>query len=309
MDKVSICIPVYNGGAFLRPALDSADAQTYPDCEILISDNGSSDGSLAVIEEFRARARTPVRVFTDAPRGMVQNWNHLGFHAAGRWIKYLFQDDLLEPECVATMTGLTVDRQETTLVFSRRHVIVDQEALAVPHVASLVGQLRAMHSSGFPRVTSGAWHLAQRGLLRRTPLNFIGEPSNVMLARWAFLANNGFSLRTRQIVDLEMWLRCLPLGDVVFADEPLSSFRVHEKQMSIANSRADEEARMTEIRVLLETLTTPHIFRLLHPQVRHELRVRVARELTGWGLPAADASEQFWTFLARAAAFKRRAIA
>ena len=50
--SLSIIIPVYNNENYLRPALQSVLAQTYPDFEVLVIDDGSTDGSLAICREF-----------------------------------------------------------------------------------------------------------------------------------------------------------------------------------------------------------------------------------------------------------------
>ena len=53
--KVSVLVPVYNGEAFLAECLDSILAQDFADMEILISDDGSTDGTRQIIEEFAVR--------------------------------------------------------------------------------------------------------------------------------------------------------------------------------------------------------------------------------------------------------------
>ena len=50
--KVSICVPIYNGAPHLEECVRSALAQTYADCEILLVDDGSTDGSLEIAEHF-----------------------------------------------------------------------------------------------------------------------------------------------------------------------------------------------------------------------------------------------------------------
>jgi CDP-glycerol glycerophosphotransferase len=61
---VSICIPSYNHAAYLRQSIESALAQTYRDLEVVIVDDGSRDGSLAIAEEYARRHPDRVRVFT-----------------------------------------------------------------------------------------------------------------------------------------------------------------------------------------------------------------------------------------------------
>ena len=100
---VSICLPTYNGETFLNEALDSIKSQTYPNLEVIVSDDASSDGTLRIIEEFKATVAFPVQVFNHEPQGIGANWNHCMKHAKGIYIKFLFQDDVLYPECVTEM--------------------------------------------------------------------------------------------------------------------------------------------------------------------------------------------------------------
>ena len=51
---VSVIVPVYNAGAWLHPCLESIRGQSYPHLEVLLVNDGSTDGSLAVCEEFEA---------------------------------------------------------------------------------------------------------------------------------------------------------------------------------------------------------------------------------------------------------------
>ena len=69
---VSVVIPVRNGERFLREALDSVLTQVYEPLELIVVDDGSSDGSLAVARSFGSG----VRVFTQPPSGVAAALNH-----------------------------------------------------------------------------------------------------------------------------------------------------------------------------------------------------------------------------------------
>ncbi|HAE11354.1 MAG TPA: glycosyltransferase family 2 protein, partial [Opitutae bacterium] len=63
MVDISICIPTYNGLPYLEDALGSVLDQTYREFEVLISDDGSTDGSLSLVEDFEKSSPFPARVF------------------------------------------------------------------------------------------------------------------------------------------------------------------------------------------------------------------------------------------------------
>ena len=103
---VSVCVPTYNGEPFLQAALDSASAQTFGDLEILVVDDGSSDGTPALVERHAADDPRVRLLRNERNLGLVGNWNRCLEAARGTWIKFLFQDDLLEPACVERMLAL-----------------------------------------------------------------------------------------------------------------------------------------------------------------------------------------------------------
>jgi glycosyltransferase involved in cell wall biosynthesis len=98
---VSIIIPVYNRKELLRETIDSVLAQTYADFECIISDNCSTDGAFELAKEYAARDPR-IRLFQNQKNvGPVLNWLIAVEKAQYPWIKILFSDDILHPECIA----------------------------------------------------------------------------------------------------------------------------------------------------------------------------------------------------------------
>lgn len=99
---VTIGIPVRNGERFLADALESACAQTHEELEILVSDNGSTDGTIEICERFAA-ADPRVRVLREEEnRGAAANFNKLAREARGEAFWWLPHDDRLLPRAVET---------------------------------------------------------------------------------------------------------------------------------------------------------------------------------------------------------------
>src|SRR5215468_6023153 len=95
--KVSVCIPTYNGAAYLSECLESVMRQTFAAIEILIVDDGSSDSSASIAQQY-TRADKRIRLFVNKKHlGLVSNWNHRVDLASREWIKFVFQDDILAP--------------------------------------------------------------------------------------------------------------------------------------------------------------------------------------------------------------------
>ena len=94
---ISVIIPVYNGEAFLAEAIGSVLAQTQPATEVLVVDDGSTDGSIKVAEGFGER----VRLLRQANQGASAARNH-GIRAArGELLAFLDADDRFVPEALA----------------------------------------------------------------------------------------------------------------------------------------------------------------------------------------------------------------
>lgn len=97
--QISIVVLNYNYARFLDQAIDSALGQTYPSCEVVVVDNGSTDNSVEIARRYGDRIRLvqqPVNI------GQGQGYN-LGFEAArGDWLIWLDADDLLDADAMST---------------------------------------------------------------------------------------------------------------------------------------------------------------------------------------------------------------
>ena len=98
MPLVSILVPCYNAAAWLGETLSSALSQTWPEKEIVVVDDGSTDESLAVARSFETRG---VQVISQPNRGASSARNAAFAASRGDWIQFLDADDLLHPEKLA----------------------------------------------------------------------------------------------------------------------------------------------------------------------------------------------------------------
>src|SRR5262249_56613869 len=99
MDRVSIVTPVYNGAAYLAATLDSARAQTYPDLELIVIDDGSTDGSYQIAAGRADRCERLDHIGAGHARNRGLEL------ATGRWVLFLDADDLISPDFVAAMVA------------------------------------------------------------------------------------------------------------------------------------------------------------------------------------------------------------
>jgi glycosyltransferase involved in cell wall biosynthesis len=99
--KISIGMPVYNGGEFLRDALDSLLAQTETDFDLLISDNASTDDTPAIAAEYTMRDIRIRYVRQETNLGAAGNFSHVLNQATGRYFMWAAYDDLWRPTFIA----------------------------------------------------------------------------------------------------------------------------------------------------------------------------------------------------------------
>lgn len=100
---VSILIPCYNAEPWIAETLRSALAQTHPRCEIIVVDDGSSDGSAVVARQFEPAG---VRVLQQPNRGASAARNAAFRACRGEWIQFLDADDLLSADKISAQLDL-----------------------------------------------------------------------------------------------------------------------------------------------------------------------------------------------------------
>lgn len=100
--RVSIGMTVYNAARFVRETLDSLLAQDYPDFELVISDNASTDGSSEICREYASRDARIRYYRNDENIGAVRNWNRTLELARGEYFMWAADHDLYHPSYVQT---------------------------------------------------------------------------------------------------------------------------------------------------------------------------------------------------------------
>lgn len=115
MKKVSVIIPVYNAGKYLRDCVNSVLEQSYENMEILLIDDGSKDGSLEICGEF-AENHENIQVIRQAGGGAGKARNLGMKHATGEWLVFVDADDLLAGKDAVSILAETIERKEADLV-------------------------------------------------------------------------------------------------------------------------------------------------------------------------------------------------
>ena len=260
LPKVSICIPVFNGAAFLPGCIATVSAQTYRNLEILVVDNHSTDETPALLRAWAA-ADPRVRVVTqDRNLGVVRNRNRCLVEAAGEWIKFLDHDDLWSPDCVERLVDLAI-RSGRRFAFARRTFLYEgvseagRELMETEVRRFEVGAVR-------PGCTDFSPQMVAELALEFWGRNVFGEPSAILIHRSVVQEFGLFNLDLVQIPDLEYWLRVGLTTGMGYCDQPLVTFRIHERAASMANLNTFRAGRLDQLVLLHEYLYSPYFVAL-----------------------------------------------
>ena len=120
---VSIGVPVFNGEDYLPDCLQSLTGQTYPELEILISDNGSSDGTEEICRDVAKRDERVRYHRRPDNLGAAVNYNGLARLATGRYFKWASHDDICAPTLVERCVEELRRHPEAVLAYPRTYLI------------------------------------------------------------------------------------------------------------------------------------------------------------------------------------------
>jgi glycosyltransferase involved in cell wall biosynthesis len=274
--RVSLCVPTYNGAHFFRECLHSLQAQTLTDFEVIIVDDESTDATLDIAREF-ARHDPRFQIHPNPKRlGLVGNWNRSLELARGEWIKFVFQDDTIEPRCLERLVG-QCEQFKCAFGFCQRHLLYEANTSVATRRPFDLHQQEIAERYGTEDSFIAATTFA-RLALQRPGWNLIGEPTVVLFNRSVIKDFGWFVPAMIQLCDLEYWLRLGSNVGVVHVAERLATFRVHDQSTTSRNqSKRDYRAR------LIDPLVMDYL--VLHEEHYRKLRSELYRSsgrLVNW---------------------------
>lgn len=223
LDLVSVVIPVYNAEKYIEETLASVWAQTYPHLEVVVVDDGSTDRSLKILEQFSDRI-----VLVRQKNAGAAAARNAGVQAArGRWIAFLDSDDVWHPEKVA---------RQLASCGNRKWSYTDTQFMGGINDGKRDSDLNTKHAG-----------MVLKELITN---NFIGT-SGVMIQRQCFLEAGGFDKSLRSIEDWDLWIRLASRYEIAYADEPLVQYRIHPA----SQSRSSRKTLPDHIRVIEKCLS------------------------------------------------------
>jgi glycosyltransferase involved in cell wall biosynthesis len=204
---VSVVIPTFNYGHFVCQAVESALAQTYPNIEVIVVDDGSTDDTVQRLAPYRDR----IRYIHQENRGLSAARNMGIRHATGEWIALLDADDL----------------------WHRQKIEAQLNAIRDFGPVALIGSPEAKELNGKLPTTTGVERLRIRDLLLTRRIG----PSSALIRTDCLNTVGGFDEDLQSVEDRDMWLRLAARFPAVVVDSPCWVQRIHNAQMSRVASR------------------------------------------------------------------------
>ena len=202
---VSLVIPAYNREDYLPTTLESALAQTCRDMEIIVSDNASTDGTVAIVEAAMKRDPRVRLVRQPTNVGMAGNYRACLQEAKGDYIYFLDSDDILFPTAIEKMAAMLDQRQDINITCTR-WIVID-------------GEGRRVETIGL---------LPEGNLLREYALGYAIWTGSMMFRREVYARYGGYPGDLNNCDDWDLMLRMMPDGQKVGpVQEILIQRRIH----------------------------------------------------------------------------------
>jgi glycosyltransferase involved in cell wall biosynthesis len=213
---VSVVVPSYNHARFVEQAIRSVYAQSYRAIELVVVDDGSADGSPAIIERCLRDSPFPQRLVAQANRGAPAAINEGLRQARGAFVNLLNSDDVFEPERIERMVD-AIAGTDSDWGFSAIRIVDGEGGPADPFAdRRAYDLLRSVHAVPF-RDSVGFALLAENAAV---------SSGNLFFSRRLAAALEGFRDH-RFNHDWDFCLRAMQKAEPVFVEEPLYRYRLH----------------------------------------------------------------------------------
>jgi glycosyltransferase involved in cell wall biosynthesis len=206
MRTVTAIIPTYNRADLLPAAVDSVLAQDYPDAEIIVADDGSTDGTVALLKQ---RYGESVRIVTIEHSGLPAVARNAALHVAnGEFIAFLDSDDRWLHGKLRRQMEIMESDEKIGLVSSDAFVERPGHRGDLPR---FFGERESRRGRLLKELIRENFVIASTALVRRTMIDRAGS----------FCEDR----RARAVEDYDLWLRIASISDIAYIPEPLAIYR------------------------------------------------------------------------------------
>ena len=211
--KISIVLPVYNGAEYLAESIESVIAQTYANWELIIVNDCSTDGSLAIASKY-ASQDARIKVLSNVKNLKLPNSLNVGFgHACGDYYTWTSDDNKYKPDALRIMIEQLEKNIDTVMVYT---------------------DYTCIDSNG------NELEIAKK---QSPEYMFIG---NVIGACFLYTADaakkaGAYDASLFLAEDYDYWIRLYKIGKIVHIKDNLYYYRVHEKSLTETKKKYVDE--------------------------------------------------------------------
>lgn len=206
MPRFSVIMPLYNKAPYVRKAVESVVAQTYKDWDLVVVDNGSTDGSGMIIDNISDDRIRRIRIEENIGPGGARNYGVV--HSTASWISFLDADDWWEPTFLEEMAGL-IDRHPDAGIYGTGYWIVKngKKRIAPIGVEDIFSEGEINYCKVYAKTLC-------------MPLTSI----SVCMPRKVFDETEGFPTDVKLGEDFLLWISIALRYRVVLLNNPLSNY-------------------------------------------------------------------------------------
>ena len=207
MPMVSVITPTYNRAHMLKDAIESVLAQTLTDWEHVIVDDGSTDGTAALVQDYVQRD-SRIHYLYRTNGGLPAARNAGLAEARSAYVAFLDDDDLFLPDKLKQQVAVMARRPDLGLLYAPVREVHDNRDTAKSLPPRLIRTFEELFHGNTPQVSSV--------LVRRACLDQVG----------------GFDETLRHCQDYDLWLRLAARFPFDYLSEPVAVYRRHRTNMS-----------------------------------------------------------------------------
>jgi glycosyltransferase involved in cell wall biosynthesis len=225
---ITVAICCFNGERYLEKTLNSVLAQDYSNFEIVIVDDGSSDGTVKIIERFASQNKC-IRAFFRSNHGLPASRNYVFEQAKGEWIAILDQDDLYYPSRLSRQLAIAHCYPTAGLVFCNVHHIDASDEVIDDYLSvyTLPDSFIPKGDAGNLLLKLGCFSASASCLIKRETVQVVGAFDETI----AYACDYDYFIRAGFEVDFAYTLDCL------------AAWRRHAEQATSTYRKRDYEVR------------------------------------------------------------------
>ena len=264
-ELVSVIIPVYNSVQFLKESLESVINQTYPNIEIICVNDGSTDNSLEILQQYSDK----ISILSQENHGLASALN-LGISKMnGNWLKWFSPDDIMFPNTIEQLVDAVKHFSDNVIVYSNWQIINENGNILRNFSESNYNELSKFDFN--VRLLSGQQINVNTSLI---PLSLIKKACTFRDLQEPVAIDYDFFLRSALLFDTKFY----------FIEKILIRYRIHSNQLSHHNIKQTLSYLDELKQEILENLDEEKKLKLLSELQKFEKKQTLTKKILFKGL-------------------------